>query len=205
MMKIRVVVATVALLLVAMYARASTITYQDKGTVAAASSIYAVNSGDLRFWYYGYDAINTDEMYVEDVTTGTLSNYFFVNNRTVVNGVAIEGDQLRVFLINLSHPSDVFDGNPATSTDGINHSYITTWTSGELSNGVTGPTSIASDPMVFVGMEDLPASISDYDYNDDEFIFDNVAIGLSPEPSSLLLLGSGLLGLAGLLRRKVRT
>jgi hypothetical protein len=40
-------------------------------------------------------------------------------------------------------------------------------------------------------------------YSDNDFAIDDVSIGSTPEPSSLVLLGSGLIGLAGVTRRKL--
>ena len=58
-------------------------------------------------------------------------------------------------------------------------------------------------------MEDLavtglkPLSGSDLDYNDDTFVFTNIdPPSATPEPSSFALFGTGLLGAAGLIRRK---
>lgn len=51
--------------------------------------------------------------------------------------------------------------------------------------------------------KDLPNSISDFNYNDDTFVFTDVAINAAPEPFSFLLMGSGLAAF-GLLRRKRR-
>jgi len=50
----------------------------------------------------------------------------------------------------------------------------------------------------FIGMEDQPFDISDRDYND---IL--IKVQAIPEPSTLLMMCSGLLGAAGVIRRKL--
>ncbi|HVP50208.1 MAG TPA: PEP-CTERM sorting domain-containing protein [Candidatus Bathyarchaeia archaeon] len=83
-----------------------------------------------------------------------------------------------------------FASDPALSYDGVNHAYATPFAG---RNGIPAG--------IFVGMKDLPVGQSDLDYNDDPFVFTNVSS--TPEPGTLAMLGSGILGVAGILRRKM--
>jgi hypothetical protein len=55
-----------------------------------------------------------------------------------------------------------------------------------------------------IAFEDLAFSNSDLDYNDDVIRVESVNIPQVPEPMSLILVGSGLIGLAGYARKRMK-
>jgi len=85
---------------------------------------------------------------------------------------------------------------------GANGTWFTQ--SGLNPNGQTSDQHFAvfsSDQSTYwIGAEDLPFRLSDKDYNDIV-----VKITPIPEPATLVMFGSGLLGLAGVVRRKLRS
>jgi hypothetical protein len=155
-------------------------------------------------YFYSVSAADTDTISIFDATTGTfLSPQGVFNNQspiTVGSTVTFtspnlhSGDTLVFDLYNTSFPGDVFSSNPGTSTDGDSHAYFSSFSGTIGAFGTINGT--------YVGMEDLPASQSDWDYNDDTFVVTSVPAAPTPEPSTFALLGTGLLGAAGALRRK---
>jgi hypothetical protein len=103
-----------------------------------------------------------------------------------------------------------FEGyNAATSTflssiagdngDGKNHFYSTDLVAGQAFAGSPAGT--------FMGLEDLlgGAQGSDYDYNDDQYIFQNLVPRNVPEPGTVALFGAALAGFGGWrMRRKAK-
>lgn len=185
---------------------ADVVPYSSPGTIAPQSTITAAATGDVVGYFVlggkfsGGTAVNTDTVRLFDVTTGYMSAYFF-NNQTTAAGTSANfgqvnaGDTL-VFELYDSKLNQVFATNATYSADGVNHGYVTAFAGGTM-NGVSLPAG------TYVGMEDLNKSNSDFNYKDDTFVFTNVNAVATPEPTSLMMLGTGVLGMAGTLRRKL--
>jgi hypothetical protein len=180
--------------------------YPTVGSIAPATVVTFAGGTGVTAYFYSVSAADTDTISVFDVTTDSfLSPQGVFNNQsplsvgstvTFTSATLHAGDILAFDLFNTSYPGDVFSSDPALSTDGVNHGYITPFSGSipDISGTITG---------TYVGMEDLPNHSSDFDYNDDTFVFTNVApMTATPEPSTFLMLGTGLIGAAGALRRK---
>jgi hypothetical protein len=167
------------------------------------------NGVGITAYFFSVSAADTDTISVYDATKGVfLQPEGALNNQVSVAGTTTvvftntdplheltTGDVLYFDLYNTSYPTDTFSSNTLTSPDSDNHAYITPF------NGPIG--AFGNIVGTYVGMEDLPAGSSDWDYNDDTFVFTSVTDPApTPEPSSFALLGTGLLGVARFVRRR---
>ena len=177
---------------------ADSIPYANTGTVAPTQTFTATATGNVVGYFYSASASDTDLSRMVDTTAGhTFTSAWFFNNQTTATGTVqnfgsvTAGDTLVFELENTNLSNEIFASDPSLSADGINHAYSTAFSgAGTIPAGT------------YIGMEDLPNGISDFDYNDDSFVFTNVGITPAPEPSSLLLFGTGILGAAGAIRRR---
>jgi hypothetical protein len=161
------------------------------------------NGTGINAYFYSVSAGDTDTISIFDATTGTFlapTNAFNNQSPTTPGTMATftsptlhTGDTLVFDLYNTSFSGETFSSNIGTSPDGDSHAYVTSF------NGTIG--SYGNIVGTYVGMEDLPNGQSDFDYNDDTFVFTSVATP-TPEPGTFALLGTGLIGAAGALRRK---
>jgi hypothetical protein len=206
---------TALFVLLATSAKAGVVPYPNIGTIAPTATLTASSTGEIIGEFVkggelsGGTAGDTDLVRVVDITKGTHSDWLFDNQQTFAGTSADflsvnAGDLLEIELENIS----LQDGNgnpiilssiPTDSSDGLNHVYITSFSGGVL-NGVTFSAG------TYVGTEDLPEGPSDFNYADDTFVFQNLSSSSSatPEPGSFYLLGSGIAGLAAMLRRKLK-
>jgi len=182
--------------------------YGSVGTPITSSTnvtFTGANGTGIDAYFISASAADTDTISIFDATTGTFlspTNVFNNQSPSTPGSMVIftsstlkTGDVLELDLFNTSFPGDTFSSNTGTSPDGDSHAYTTAF------DGTIG--SYGTIVGTYVGMEDLPGRLSDWDYNDDTYVFTNIdPPAPTPEPSTFALLGTGLLGAAGALRRK---
>jgi hypothetical protein len=193
---------------------ADPIPYPTPGTPVSGSTTVTANGGDITGYFVSYNAGDTDVLYLVDLATNTRVGPTFQNNATAQGstfdfGTYAAGTPLAFEIVNESTGA-TYSSDTALSDDGENHAYTTSFAGGTLAdgNGVMGTYVFPAG--TYVGFEDLPfpspANNSEPDYNDLAFVFNDVTAvpppAVTPEPSTFVLLGTGLIGAAGALRRR---
>jgi hypothetical protein len=180
--------------------QAGTIPYPNPGTINPAVYTFTASAtGTVTGFFFGFNAADVDsiEMLVNGVPSA--AGFGFVNQTTAIGssfdfGNVTAGDTITFLLRNQTTATD-FSSNPLLNADLVQHIYST-----DFAGNGTIPAG------TYVAFEDLLASQgSDFDYNDDSFVFTNLAqVTGTPIPGTLPLFMSGLGALGLLASRKIR-
>lgn len=176
---------------------ADVIPYPTAGTQNPATYTFtAASTGDVIAYFYGSGAAYTETLGLEvnGVETGItgLNNHATAIGTSLDLGHANAGDTL-TFFIDVATTGSVWYSNPSLNSDGANHVYSTTFSgNGTIPAGT------------YVGFEDLAASVSDFNYADEQFVFTNTLTnaGAAPEPGTIGLMLLATAGLGGFAVRR---
>jgi len=186
-------------------AYADAIPYPTPGVINPTTYTFtAAATGDITAYFAGSTASFDNQLGL--LVNGVQQGGFALDNHTSALGLAHDfgavtaGDTLVFILHDLSLGMDAYSdpsmNGPYDGGVGFNHVYSTAYTG-------AGPVIDSIPAGTFVSFEDLPAYWPpDWNYNDEDFVFTNVASTQTPEPASLVLLGTGLLATVRRLRNR---
>jgi len=211
-MKVKVIVCALALMAVlSAQVKADLIPYPTPGVVnPVIYSFTAAATGDLSAYFAGSTAAFTNVLGL--LVNGVDTGIYGLNNHTSPLGTKLDfgpvtaGDKLVFVLENLvglippgqkAFSDPTLNGPYDSPAAAINHVYSTPYTG-------TGPIIDSIPAGTFVSFEDLKGG-GDLNYNDEDFVFTNVAAVGTPEPATLSLACLGIASLCGYKWRKRKT
>lgn len=190
-------VMAVAMSAFAMSAIAAPAPYSNTGTQNLIEYTFtAATAGDITAFFVGKggaEYVNTLSISINGVDTGIsgLNNQTSVYGQSLNFGHANAGDVI-VFSLYVADLDRTWSSVKSQNIDEVNHVYSATF---------AGDQSIPAG--LYLAFEDFKGTNSpDYNYLDAQFVITNVNTPEVPVPAAAWLMGSGLLGLAGVARRR---
>ena len=188
-----------ALSVYAMSASAAPAPYANAGTQNLIEYTFtATTTGDITAYFVGKggaEFVNTLSISVNGVATGLsgLNNQTSVYGESLNFGHANAGDTI-VFSLYVADLNRSWSSIKSQNVDYVNHVY---------SASFAGDQSIPTG--LYLAFEDFKGyDLPDYNYLDAQFVISNVTSPEVPVPAAAWLMGSGLLGLAGVARRRAQ-